>query len=333
MSVVVPIRNESKHIEVFLESIKNFDLSLLKAEFLLVDGMSEDGTTKILESFSAQNPICRVLMNAHKQKPQALNLGIAQSRSDIIIRLDAHSIYPRSYIGDLVKRLKEQDCANVGGIRETVVKGDFSHRVIARLIGHPFAAGNAQYRTSTRAEIREVDTVFGGCFRREIFSKLGGFNEKLLRTQDREMNFRIREAGNRIVLDPAIRCSYLPRTDLLDYIRWTYDGAFWLFRSPQFTKTKMLRSRNYVPIAFFLWAIGYLVSFLFGAGVLTWVLGTGLLVYFLLSVFYSIQLARSEGHILGFLIPILYFFITHFVYGLGSFVGFLDVIFSKKEKS
>lgn len=104
-------------------------------------------------------------------------------------------------------------------------------RAMALAMSHPFGVGTARFRFARRRE--EVDTVYLGAFPRRLFAEVGGFNEALVRNQDYEMNWRIREAGGKVVVDPRIRSTYVTRSTL---------GAIWRqYRDYGYWKARMLR--------------------------------------------------------------------------------------------
>ena len=137
--------------------------------------------------------------NPQVLKPIALNIGINQTKSDIVMRIDAHAVYANNYISKCVEGIYKYKADNIGGIRETDRGQNTWEKAVGIVISHPFAAGDAYYRTGS-TDVKEVDTVFCGCYRRSVFNKIGVFNENLIRTQDREFNARLVESGGKIVL-------------------------------------------------------------------------------------------------------------------------------------
>ena len=105
VSVILPIRNEKKHIVKCLDSILSQDYPKDKLEILAVDGISEDGTRRILEDYSRIYDNFRMIDNPGKIVPKALNMGINEARGEIVIRIDAHSTYEENYIRKCVKYL------------------------------------------------------------------------------------------------------------------------------------------------------------------------------------------------------------------------------------
>src|SRR5688572_16956450 len=106
VSIVIPCRNEREHIIPCLDSIVASDFPLDDLEVLVVDGMSEDGTRAVIERYSERHSEIRLLDNANRTTPSALNIGLSKARGAIIVRMDAHAQYPSNYITDLVKWLK-----------------------------------------------------------------------------------------------------------------------------------------------------------------------------------------------------------------------------------
>jgi glycosyltransferase involved in cell wall biosynthesis len=204
VSVIIPCRNEADWIEKCLMSIDANDFPKERLEVLVVDGMSDDGTRPIVETFALSHPWARLLDNSRKITPAALNVGIAAAKGDIVMRVDAHYEYPPHYISRLVRHLRQSGADNVGGIVEM---GPANDTVIARAIAvavcHPFGVGNAYYRIGV-SEPRWVDTVPFGCYRRDVFDRIGLFDEELVRNQDIEFNLRLRRAGGSILLAPDV---------------------------------------------------------------------------------------------------------------------------------
>src|SRR5437879_350126 len=97
VTIVVPCRNEGKHIARCLESILANDYPKDRLEILVVDGMSSDGTREIVRSYCERHETIRLVDNPQKHIPVAMNLGIRNARGDTIIKMDAHSTYQRDH--------------------------------------------------------------------------------------------------------------------------------------------------------------------------------------------------------------------------------------------
>ena len=195
VSVIVPCRNEVKYIAACLDSVLANDYPKERLEVLVVDGMSEDGTRAVVERYARTCPFIRLVDNPRRVTPAALNLGIASARGSAIMIMGAHAAYPSGYISELVTWLRHSGADAVGGRcvtrpgRESV-----TGRAIAAAVSHPFGIGNSHFRTGA-AEPRWVDTVPFGCYRRDVFERVGVFDEELVRNQDDEFNHRILRQG------------------------------------------------------------------------------------------------------------------------------------------
>lgn len=330
VAVLIPCLNERTWIEACLDSLACCDYPADRIQFVVIDGGSDDGTLDIVERVAQQRANVVVLHNAARLKPHGLNLGIARTDSEVVIRVDAHASYPDDYVRCLVEDLQTYEADNTGGVRETYVGGDRMAQAIGLAISHRFAAGDAHYRTGA-ARVRVVDSVFGGCYRREVFTRIGGFNEHLIRTQDREFNRRLIAAGGKIVLDPAVRCLYYPRTEAAQYWRWNYDGAFWLFYARRFTAVPMVSWRNLVPMSLVLWH-AVAAGVLLGTGLPALVPLGPLLAYWLVNLSVSLRVATKRGDILLGPAIALVFAMTHFGYGLASLHGWVRALIDGKVR-
>jgi glycosyltransferase involved in cell wall biosynthesis len=321
VSVVIPVLNEERYIAECIESVLSQSYPKDRMEVLLVDGMSKDSTRRIIEGYSQSHPYVRLLDNPRKVSPAALNIGIKASRGSVIVRLDAHTYYDRDYVAKCVETLEKVDAQNVGGPIVTLPGDDTPKaRAIAAATSHPFGVGNSKFRTS--AEPQFVDTVPFGAFRREVFDRLGSFNEHLTRNQDIEFNIRIRRAGGRIYLNPEIKSFYYNRSTLKALWRQNFVNGMWNIFT-QSISGNTLSMRHYVPLIFVSALItGVLIAPLHPIGLLQ--AGAVLLSYAAANLYYSVRLGLRNG---ARLIPHIMaaFLALHFSYGLGSLWGILTV--------
>src|SRR6185436_17339188 len=97
-------------------------------------------------------------------------------------------------------------------------------------LSHPFGVGNAHFRTHLEngaAAPRWVDTVFGACWRRDVFKRIGWFDERLERSQDIEFSSRLRRAGGKILMSPEMRIDYYARATLGSFCRQNWSNGVW----------------------------------------------------------------------------------------------------------
>jgi len=227
VSIIIPCRNEEKFISKCLDSIIVQDYPKDKVEVLVVDGMSNDKTRDIINEYSRRYQYMNLLDNPKKIVPAAMNIGIKAASGDRIIRLDAHSEYPKDYIKNCIETAKRTNADNVGGVVVTQQNGNsFSAGCVQAITTHRFGVGNAEYRLEPQESL--ADTVAYGCFKAEIFERIGLYDERLIRNQDYELNQRIMKAGGNIWLNPKIKVVYYNQSTIKGLFRQAFFTAEWL---------------------------------------------------------------------------------------------------------
>ncbi len=322
VSVVMPVYNEEKYIEKCIDSLLLQDYPKENMEWIFVDGCSKDRTVELLNGYQSQYPdLIRIYNNPHKIVPFAMNIGIEASAGKYIVRLDAHADYATDYISKCIYYLEHTDAENVGGLAETKANG-FLGNAIAKMLSSKFGVGNSQFRTN--GESGYVDTVPFGAFKREVFSKYGGYDERLVRNQDNEMNFRIRKNGGKIYLSSDIRLSYYCRDSIRGISAMARKNGMWNIITMKLCPGAM-GLRHFIPFVFLISVVG-----LGGLGFLHplfWLLlGAELSLYLLLDVLFSAKISSSGKE---FFVMLALFPIFHLSYGFGSLVG-ITKLFSKK---
>lgn len=317
ISVILPVRNEERYIDACVASIFAQDYPADQMEVIFVDGCSEDRTVALLDRQREAHPQIIVLHNPNRTVPYAMNIGIAHSRGEVIVRLDAHAEYPPDYVRLSVETLLTKECDNAGGVFETRGRG-FMGEAIAEMLRTPLGVGNATYRLTT--EDGYVDTVPFGCFRRALFDRIGGFDERMTRNQDNELNFRIRKSGGKIYLNHNIRVLYYCRDTMRGIMKMGYMNGKWNVITMTLVPGSM-GVRHFVPLAFVLSTILLVLltlltrSMLFG-GLLALEWGA----YLLLDFFYASTIAREKGWRF-FPVEVILYPAFHFAYGFGSLCG------------
>ncbi|MEM2525999.1 MAG: hypothetical protein QXI49_07415 [Candidatus Methanomethylicaceae archaeon] len=159
-------------------------------------------------------------------------------------------VYTRKIIyQNIIRYLQEYNADNVGGILITLPGGSsFITKAIAMVLSYLFGIENSYFKRGIN-EVKEVDTVPFGCYKREVFSKIGFINENLIRNQDIEFNLRLKRAGGKILLVPDIICYYYARPSLRGFLKQNFENGFWV-----------IYSLNYAEIPF---SYKYLVSAVF----------------------------------------------------------------------
>jgi len=323
VSIVVPCRNEAEFIRPLLDSILANEYPRDRLEVLIVDGLSDDGTRDVVADYATRHPMIRLVDNPKRITPCALNIGIARARGSIIMRMDAHADYPPGYISGLVSWLERTGVDNVGGSWVTLPGGATpTARAIAAALGHPFGIGDARYRLGT-SQPRYVDTVPFGCFRKELFERVGPFDEELVRNQDDEFNFRLLRAGARVLLVPGVFCYYYARRSLHQLARMFYQYGF--FKPLVALKIGRIMTLRQVVPALFVLCVGlaslgapwFPLARTFGAVVL----GS----YLAVNAGCALVVGRRHGAAVG-LAVVGVFPVVHLSYGVGFLRGALALL-------
>ncbi len=240
------MRNEGGYIGRCVDALQRQQYPTARLEIVLADGASTDDTLAVVRSRlpGACVPM-RVIENPGATAARGLNAGVKAAAGHVIIILGAHSEPAPDFVGTSVDALwrSEADCA--GGRIESVAHGT-AGEAIALAMSSPFGVGDARFRTSDTPGF--VDTVAFGAYRREVFDRIGLFDETLDRNVDDEFNYRLRAAGGTIYLDPRIRCRYYTRQTYRDLFRQYRHYGEWKVVVAQRYPLQM-RPRHFVPSA------------------------------------------------------------------------------------
>jgi succinoglycan biosynthesis protein ExoA len=224
VSVIAPMWNEADHIEGFVADLAGQDFEG-EVELLVADGGSTDGSATRLRDAAARHGVdVTVLDNPERWVSPGLNRCIRAAGGDLIVRVDCHSRYPSDYLRRCVAAAEETGAENVGGAFVPMGRTP-TERAVACAMNSPFG-GIGWSRQDSDGRV-DVDTVPYGAFHRDVFARVGLFDETLVRNQDDEFNLRLRLAGGRVVLDPSIRIFYTPRGTFSGLFRQYYEYGYW----------------------------------------------------------------------------------------------------------
>jgi glycosyltransferase involved in cell wall biosynthesis len=177
ISVVVPCHDEICHIRAFLDCVLGQDLGSIRMEVLIADGMSVDGTRRVLREYSGKFPAIHLVDNPEKVAAAGLNRAIREAQGEIILRMDAHTVYAPDYVRTCVAVLQETGADNVGGPALTRTDG-YLAKAIACGFHSRFACGGAKFRDPIYEG--PVRTVPYGCWRKSTLEAIGLFDPELV---------------------------------------------------------------------------------------------------------------------------------------------------------
>lgn len=315
VSVIVPVLNEERYIKECLDSLLNQDYPKENLEIILVDGNSSDKTAEIIKKYTGKYNFIKLINNPQKTVQYAMNLGIKNSAGKYIVRMDAHAFYSNDYISKCIEYLKKTKAANVGGT--TVVRGKTpTQKVIAAAYHSPFALGGSKHYDENYEGY--TDTVAWGSFERDYLIKIGMYDERLPRSEDDDLNFRISERGDKIFVTPKIKSVYYPRDSFYGLFNQYFEYGKWKVAVVK-KHHKPSRIAHLIPMMFVLFLVfGALLSFCgsFFRGAYFSILA--------LYVFINLIFSFKNKYTWDFTSKIKLFaahFVIHVSYGLGFLAG------------
>jgi glycosyltransferase involved in cell wall biosynthesis len=319
VTVIMPIRNEAGFIERSLGAVLTQEYPSDQLEVLIADGMSTDETRVVIDRLAKANSTVRVSIvdNPEKIVPTGINRALALAGGDVIIRVDGHTIIASDYVRQCVILLQSSGADNVGGRMVAVSEGWFG-RVVALATNSPFAVGGARFHFSDREEW--VDTVYMGAWPREIFERVGLFDEEQVRNQDDEFNYRLLSHGGKILLSPRIKSRYYNRSTPRSLWRQYFQYGYWKVRVMQ-KAPRQMRPRQFVPPLFIAVLLLSLLMTPFSV-IAWWIFGLSLGSYITANIGISLLTARRGAWNLLLALP-LCFATIHFAWGIGFLVGLL----------
>lgn len=323
VSVIVPCYNEIEYVQQFLNDLLQQDFQSGDYEIIISDGMSDDGSRELLQSITANVSKIKLIDNVKRHVSHGLNLAIKQAMGDIIIRMDMHTTYANNYIQACVETLRETGAQNVGGPALTDAKS-YLQKANAIVYNSFFSVGGAKFHSKQYEGW--VDTVTYGCWMKETLLEIGLFDEKLIRNQDDELNYRLVKSGGKIWQSPKIKSWYFPRETLKGIFKQYFQYGYWKVKILE--KHKLPSSLRQLIPPFFLLSLIVLSMlspfFDFSYNLMIFILTS----YFLISISFSFIYCLANRHIEYFFVMPLIYCSYHFGYGAGYLWGLADWISS-----
>ena len=223
VSVVLPVLNEELHLANAVQSILSQDYAG-ELEIILALGPSKDKTNDVAERLALADKRILLVQNPSGRTAAGLNLALNKSANPVIVRVDAHAEIQQNYISLAIEIMKSSGAVNVGGIMGA--QGDsFFEKAVARAMRSPLGVGSSRFHTG--GDSGYVDTVYLGVFIRAAVIAVGGFDERFIRAQDWELNYRLRQAGGKIFFDPQLHVTYRPRSTVRALAKQYFEYGRW----------------------------------------------------------------------------------------------------------
>jgi glycosyltransferase involved in cell wall biosynthesis len=312
LAVIIPAREAANELADCLAAIDAQDLP--PEEMWIVVAPSRDDTDAVAKRLADGREDVRVIDNPAGDRGSALNLAIGRATADVLAFVDAQARLAPDYLAAASRSLAASDAAVVGGPMRPEGRTTVG-RALALALASPFGIGDSQFHFEGSARL--VESVYLGVYRSAIFSAVGGYNPALRRTEDDDLNWRVRAAGMRIWMDPAIRSTYLCRNDLVAIWRQFYGYGFWKVALATL-RPGAIRPRHLVPMVF---VIGLTVAA--AVSVVAWwpALPAVLAAYLVAAIPFAVAGGGSWSSRLLF--PVVTC-VMHVAYGVGSLGGILS---------
>lgn len=350
ITVCVIAYNEEDTLVSVLKDIIRQDYAHNSMEVILVDSASTDKTRKIMQEFAECNDkdsqmkfaAVKVLDNHKRTLPCGWNVVLKHYEGEAVLKVDAHASIPKDFVRKNVEVLEsgEDIC---GGQRPNIIDKPTPFRNTLLLAeSSMFGSGIAPYRNNPGKSY--VKSMFHAAYRRTVFEKTGGFDERLARTEDNEIHYRMRKFGFKLCFDPDIISYQHIRPDLKKMLKQKYANGYWIGLTSGVC-IQCLSLYHFVPFAF---VAAIILSALFLAGfaaasVFTPIMGTALLIFktisgltLLMWVLYGLLavVMAAAAVISGpklrnktsLLLPCL-FLMLHISYGAGTLTGLIKMPF------
>ncbi len=325
VSVIIPCRNEAEYIEKTIHSLYNQKNVPGEIEILVVDGMSTDGTQELLNKMSSEDGRLKLIQNPKKITPIAMNLGIKNAHGEYIAIMGAHSEYDENYLSECIK-LFEKDSAIMctGGPIFSEGRTNFG-KAAALAMSHPIGVGNAKHRFPNYEGFAEGAGF--PVFKKEVFEKIGLYDESLIRNQDDELNFRLTKAGYKVYLSPKVKSKYYVRDHPKKLFAQYFNYGFWRVATLKKHGTAV-SFRQLIPTLFYLTIIiTIIIAPLLTINALITIF-TIPVIYLVIIAIFTAKIIKEKGIKIGFRFP-LAIMILHFSYAFGFLKGIS--LFFRKE--
>ncbi|MEM7641577.1 MAG: glycosyltransferase family 2 protein [Pseudomonadota bacterium] len=223
--VVVPTLNEAAHIEACLTSLWQNDAFAGAVRIAVADGGSTDGTRDIVRALARTRPGLVLVENPARLQSAGINAAVAAAAGAghrILVRCDAHAVYPDGYVRRVAQTLTDRpDAASVVGVMDAEGGTCFA-RAAAWVVDTPLGSGGSAHRGGARSGW--VDHGHHAGFRLDWFRRIGGYDGDFSHNEDAEYDHRLALAGGRVWLEAGLRLDYRMRPTARGLLRqyWNY---------------------------------------------------------------------------------------------------------------
>ena len=318
ISFIIVAYNAGQCIGALLDDLLTQTVPPEQIQALLVDSASSDDTRRLMEAFRERAPFeVKVLDNPKRWLASGINVALSAASGDAIIRLDAHARMPKDFLARNLSALERGEDIVGGCVAGGEPKTPWEN-VLRTVDTSRFCGGAAPFRNS--GEARYVDTLAYALYRREVYDKVGLYDERLRRTEDNDMHYRMRKAGYRFYFSPDIISYHAARSTMRGQLRQKWGNGYWIGRTMRI-QPRCFAPRHLIPAAF----VAVLAACMLLLPFSTIPMLLLMIPYLLCDLLFSVQgaVGQKQGRLLALVtLPVL-FPAVHIVYGLGTLFGLI----------
>ena len=232
VSIIIAAYNEEKVIRRTLETLLASTYPFL--ELLVVDDGSTDGTAAEVEAMALRDPRIRLIKQPNSGKWAALNNATGQAQGDILVTLDADTVFTPETVANLVRRFAVDPDGRLGAVAGVVRVGNRERNLLTRWQGLEYLTQIGIER-SAYAQLGAVPIIPGACaaWRKIAVTEVGGYSNSTL-AEDCDLTLSLHQAGWRVSQDDeALAFTEAPdHADALlaQRIRWTFGTLQAIFK-------------------------------------------------------------------------------------------------------
>lgn len=319
ISFIIVAFNAAGSLNALLEDLLAQTIPHEQIEALLVDSASTDATRAIMLDFARNAPFeVKVLDNPKRWLASGINVALGAATGDAIIRLDAHARIPKDFLQKNLQALERGEDIVGGCVLGGAPSGAWES-ALRTVDTSRFCGGAAPFRNG--GEARYVDTLAYALYRREVYDQVGLYDERLRRTEDNDMHYRMRKAGYRFYFSPDIVSYHAARATMRGQLRQKWGNGYWIGRTMRI-QPRCFAPRHLIPALFVL----ALLAGLLLLPLSVWPLLLLLFAYLACDLVFAVRgaLSQETGRLLALLTLPLLFPAVHVVYGVGTLAGLLS---------
>ena len=293
-----------------------------------MDSNSQDKTKSLMldfkEKYEHDYHVVKVLDNPKRILPCGWNVALGQATGEAVVRVDAHTVFPKYFISNNVKELEAGEDI-VGGCCESITRDNTPwQRTLLVAESSAFGAGVADFRRKRGRQY--VKSLAFAMYRKKVFDEVGTYNEKLARTEDNEIHYRMKRAGYKFLLSESITTQRYARGTLLGLIKQKFENGKWVGITMKYSP-RCFSPYHFAPICFVLAIIAGIILAVFNMPIPLIALGIAYGLFNLVSLIEAFR--KNKFDIRYFFLPFI-LLVLHISYGVGTFIGFFKGLFMKK---